>query len=76
VATRISGHLDAVRDGRSGLLGADARELVAHLDAVLGDEALRGRLAAGALEHAAGLTWQATARGTLEALVADALSRR
>ncbi len=75
VATRIGGHEDAVVDGRSGLLVESTDELVAALDAVLRDEVLRRRLGHGALEHASRLTWDATARGTLAALGAEALAR-
>lgn len=75
VATRISGHEDAILDGQSGLLARDERELAAQLTRVLSDGALRDRLAAGALEHANALTWDATARGTLSALVAAAEDR-
>jgi glycosyltransferase involved in cell wall biosynthesis len=76
VATRIAGHLDAVAEGRSGRLVAGRDEFVSALDAILRDGALRSRLAAGALEHATRFTWEATARGTLEVLAADAIRRR
>ena len=75
VATRIGGHEDAVDDGTSGLLVDGTDELVSGLDAVLSDEVLRRRLGVGALDHAARLTWDATARGTLAALGAEALAR-
>jgi glycosyltransferase involved in cell wall biosynthesis len=75
VATRIGGHEDAVLDGRSGLLVDSTDELVTALDAVLRDEVLRRRLGHGALDHAARLTWDTTARGTLAALGAEALAR-
>ena len=74
VATRIAGHADAVVDGRTGLLVDDGPELAdARSTRVLADDALRARLGAGALEHAAAFTWDATARGTLEVLAAEAL---
>jgi glycosyltransferase involved in cell wall biosynthesis len=76
VATRIAGHRDAVDHERSGLLVDDRDEFVGALDAVLGDEQLRSRLSAGALEHASRFTWEATALGTLEVLAADAIRRR
>ena len=75
VASRISGHRDAVVEGESGLLVADRDEMVAALDARCSDEVLRRRLGVGALEHAGRLTWDATARGTLAALGTEALSR-
>ena len=72
VATRISGHEDAVVDGRTGLLASADGELAAHLGRVLNDHSLRERLSRGALEHASALTWDATAKGTLSALVRSA----
>ena len=69
VASRISGHVDAVADGTSGLLADDSAAMVRHLDAVLGDRALRERLSAGAIEHASRLTWDATARLIFERLL-------
>ena len=76
VATRIAGHEDAVAHGVSGLLADDAPGLTAALDRVLGDAALRARLTAGALDHAAAFTWGATACGTLEVLAAETIRRR
>ncbi len=75
VATRIGGHEDAVVDGQSGILVDGADDMVRALDAVLRDEVLRRRLGHGALDRAAKLTWDATARGTLAALGAEALAR-
>ena len=75
VATRISGHEDAVVDGMSGLLVDSVDGMADALSAVLRDEVLRRRLGNGALEHAGRLTWDATARGTLAALGAEALAR-
>jgi glycosyltransferase involved in cell wall biosynthesis len=74
VVSRIAGHLDAVDHGASGFLSAEP-ELVHHLDLVLRDEALRRRLGKGALELASRFTWEATARGTLEALASAAEAR-
>jgi glycosyltransferase involved in cell wall biosynthesis len=76
VATRIAGHEDAVVDAETGLLVDDATSLEHALDKVLGDDALRGRLAAGALARAARMTWGATAVGTLEVLAAEAMRTR
>lgn len=76
VATRIAGHADAIEHGRSGLLVSGAAELEAGLDAVLSDPALRARLSRGAQARAAELTWEATARGTLEVLATETLRRR
>lgn len=76
VVSRIGGHMDAVIDGRSGILADGNDELIAGLEAVLRDEVLRRRLGLGALDHAGRFTWDATARGALAALGAEALSWR
>ena len=75
VATRIVGHTDAIDDGRTGFLADDCAGLEAALGRVLSDHGLRERLATAALERASRLTWEATARGTLVALAADARER-
>lgn len=72
VATRIAGHVDAVVDGRSGLLADDEDDLARHLAAVTSDPELRARLSAGAREQAARYTWEATASGILAALAEEA----
>ena len=76
VATRIAGHSDAVVPERSGLLVDDPVQLGAAIERVIADDALRSSLSAGAIAHAARLTWAATARGTLEVLANEALRRR
>jgi glycosyltransferase involved in cell wall biosynthesis len=77
VATRIAGHLDAVVDGQTGLLTGERRDdLSAALARVLGDHDLRGRLSAGARDHAARYTWGATALGTLDVLAREAIRLR
>ncbi len=76
VATRIAGHADAVDDGRSGILVDDTTQLSAAVEALLRDPDRRRRLSRGALDHAARFTWEATARGTLEVLAAEAIRRR
>jgi glycosyltransferase involved in cell wall biosynthesis len=76
VATRIAGHEDAIDHGVSGLLADDGPGIAAALDRVLGDDALRARLTAGALDHAAAFTWGATAYGTLSILAAETIRRR
>jgi glycosyltransferase involved in cell wall biosynthesis len=45
------------------------------LGAVLHDEEQRRRLGRAAREHAERMTWEATAAGTLEALVSEAEAR-
>jgi len=76
VATRISGHVDAVEEGVGGLLADEPRGLAEALGALLADADLRTRLSEGARRRAAELTWEATAHGTLEALALDARQRR
>jgi glycosyltransferase involved in cell wall biosynthesis len=76
VATRVTGHRDAVVDGETGLLVDDPGELAGALSRVLGDEALRSRLGAAALARASRLTWEATAQGTLAALAEEARRHR
>jgi glycosyltransferase involved in cell wall biosynthesis len=75
VVTRIAGHTDAVVDGETGLLADGEDGLAGALDAVLGDEVLRKQLGEGALAHAERFTWDATAAGTLAALVAATRDR-
>jgi glycosyltransferase involved in cell wall biosynthesis len=76
VATDIAGHRDSVAPGLSGLLAKDARALTEQLVGVLTDQTLRAELSAGALAHAATLTWDATALGAFTPLALDALRRQ
>jgi glycosyltransferase involved in cell wall biosynthesis len=76
VVTRIAGHADAVVDGVTGILVDTPIQFGDALAAVLGDESERTRLGRAARDHVAGLTWEATAAGTLEALVGEAEARR
>jgi glycosyltransferase involved in cell wall biosynthesis len=76
VATRIPGHEDAVIDGSTGLLVDPAAGLETAISRVLLDDGLRTRLSAGALGHARRFTWNATALGTMQALVDDARRHR
>ena len=73
VATRISGHQDALIDGETGLLTEPA-DLADALDRVLRDDALRSSLSKAAAVHAERFTWEATAHGTLQVL-ADQVRR-
>ena len=76
VATRISGHQDAVVDGRTGILvDGPGRPHRRAGRACCRDDVLRKRLGLAALEHASRFTWDATARGALAALGAEALAR-
>jgi glycosyltransferase involved in cell wall biosynthesis len=74
VATRISGHADAVRDGSTGLL-VEPDQLGSALCRLLHDDAERDRLGRAARAHAQQLTWESTAVGTLQVL-ADVARRR
>ena len=76
VVTRIAGHSDAVVHGVTGILVDTPDQFGGALEAVLGDETERRRLGRAARDHAARLTWEATAAGTLEALVGEAEARR
>jgi glycosyltransferase involved in cell wall biosynthesis len=76
VATRIAGHQDAVVEDVTGLLVPVGGDLAGTIDRMITDGALRERLGAAALAHAQGYTWQATALGTMQALVDDARRRR
>jgi glycosyltransferase involved in cell wall biosynthesis len=76
IGTLESGAEDAVADGVSGVLVAPRVEAVAAaLARLLGDDALRARLAAGARAHAAGQGWEANARRVL-ALYRAVLARQ
>lgn len=69
VASRINGHIDAVRDGESGLLASGPDEMADQLERLLGDAALRQRLSVGALVRAKELNWDRTAEVVLEGLL-------
>lgn len=75
VATRIPGHVDAIAEGRSGILADDDAQLANALAAVTAQPELRARLSDGALEHAGQFTWISTATAILETL-ADEAGRR
>ena len=70
VATAVPGLRDSVRDGDTGLLVPvrDAKALAAALARVLRDDALRARLAAGALAWAARFRWEDAAADVGETL--------
>ena len=60
IGGRAGGAVEAVRDGESGLLvnGENVAEIAEAIKRVLGDDALRGRLEAGALRHAQANSWE------------------
>ena len=76
VATRIAGHCDSIAEGRSGILVDDPGALGGALARVIADDELRSGLSKGALDHAARLTWGATALGTLTVLADETVLRR
>ena len=76
VATRIPGHVDAVAEGRSGLLANGTDELGDELARLLLDDELRAKMGAAALEHAEAFRWEASASALLHALADDADRRR
>ena len=77
VATRIAGHMDAVDDGVSGVLveGDTVAGFADVLGALLADAPRRRRFGAAAQARSARLTWDATAAGTLRALIGEAEAR-
>jgi glycosyltransferase involved in cell wall biosynthesis len=72
VATRIPGHLDAVDEGRSGLLVDNLTELADAVVALLNDPDRRNELSAGALAHAARFTWEGSTAALFGALCDEA----
>ena len=74
VATRIPGHVDAVRDDETGLLAGSPAEFVAALVRILRDDELRARLAASAQRRAKSLTWERTAFDNM-AVLASCVAR-
>jgi glycosyltransferase involved in cell wall biosynthesis len=76
IATRISGHRDAVADGISGILVSEPSDIGPTLHRVLTDPVERARLQAGALAHAAAFTWERTALGTMTVLADEVIRVR
>jgi len=72
VVTRIAGHVDAVLDGRTGLLADPGEDFVAKLDGLLSDEVLRRRLGRAALKRAATFDWDTTAYALFSMLAVEA----
>jgi D-inositol-3-phosphate glycosyltransferase len=69
IAAAVGGLTTAVEDGVSGLLvsGHEPADWAAAIDRLLQDDALRERLAAGAISHAASFSWEHTTDRTLAA---------
>jgi D-inositol-3-phosphate glycosyltransferase len=72
VAAAVGGLRTAVRDGISGLLvdGHDPADYATAAGRLLAAPAYRSRLSAGAVAHASGFGWAATAGGVLDSYVA------
>ena len=64
IGGRAGGAVEAVKDGESGLLvnGENVDEIAEAIIRVLGDDALRRRLEAGALRHAQANSWESRVR--------------
>jgi glycosyltransferase involved in cell wall biosynthesis len=75
VATAVTGHRHAVRDGATGVLVDDPAALGPVLSALLRDDSRRARLGAAARAWAAELSWDRTATRLL-ALLTDVVRRR
>ena len=71
VVSRISGHMDAVVDGKTGLLFNDPTQMVESLQLVLTNESLRNELGVGALHHAKQFSWEEAAKRSLALLAAE-----
>jgi D-inositol-3-phosphate glycosyltransferase len=67
VAAAVGGLSTVVADGRSGLLvdSHEPRDWAHALRRIISDDALRDRLAAGAIEQARHFAWERTAERTL-----------
>jgi glycosyltransferase involved in cell wall biosynthesis len=76
VATRISGHVDALAEGHSGLLANDIPELADGMARLLLDDELRTKMGQSALEHAESFRWEASTAALVRALADDAARRR
>jgi glycosyltransferase involved in cell wall biosynthesis len=77
VATRITGHVDTVVDGVTGILTESSAESLGDaIERVVVDDELRDLLSTGAVERASRLTWDATAFGIMQALADEAGTRR
>ena len=76
VAAAVGGLLTLVEDGRTGYLidSHQPRDYTAAIDRILGDDALRQALSAGAVKSAASYTWATTA-ARLRRIYADLVTR-
>src|SRR5919199_4976354 len=70
-ALAVGGLPESIVDGETGLLAADGPGLVAHVQRLVADRALRERLGDAAYERARTFTWDRTARENLAVLDAE-----
>src|SRR3954470_4020091 len=75
-ALRVGGLPESIVDGETGLLADDGPGLTAAVRRLVSDEALRARMGEAARARAAELTWEQTARESLEQLEAAARRER
>jgi len=71
VATRIPGHVDAVRDQVTGVLVDSDDELASAIGGLLRNHDQRRKMGQAAREFASSLTWDRTAYDTLEVLASQ-----
>ena len=76
VATRIGGHVDAVKHGVTGLLVDSSGEFVEALVKLLSDQDLRERMGSEARRRALAFSWERTAYDTMAVLAANARGTR
>ncbi|MGH9045611.1 MAG: glycosyltransferase family 4 protein [Acidimicrobiales bacterium] len=76
VATRITGHRDAIVDGVSGVLANTVEDIATAALRVLGDDEYRHRLEAGAVRIASHYTWDRTALERFRVLERSVVARR
>src|SRR4051812_8545333 len=75
-ALAIGGLPESIVDGETGLLADDGPGLVAAVQRLVADPALREEMGAAARERAATFTWERTARETLDVLSETAAAPR
>lgn len=75
VATRISGHTDAIVDGESGLL-TSLDDLGNRIATVLQDKSLRERLTLGAARRGDDLRWEQASVRAFAVLASSAMRNR
>jgi O-antigen/teichoic acid export membrane protein len=76
VALAVGGLPESIVDGETGLLADDGPGLVANVQRLVADGALRARLGDAAFERAQTFTWDRTARENLAVLDAEADAAR